>query len=275
MFIITPSNFVLVGVIEMDTRTLFTKEDFINGNFIRELPSTFKEGKSRRKRTRWGLFKCLHCGKEFKSNLFNAKKTQVKYCSKHCVMEATRSDVKGGNEKHPLYSRWLSMKQRCLNPSSDNYKNYGGRGINIEPFLLNFGNYVQYVTSLPNYPDKLTPDIQLDRINNDLGYQRGNLRWATRSLQIMNTRKKSSAKYSKYIGISYSSYHNRWVIHIHYQGRNVYPRTFKTEMEAVLARDRYIIEKNLPHKLNILERATTISEESTLKRVEAPSIQNG
>ena len=242
----------------MKKEVVFTSEDFPNGNFIEELPSTYKQGKTRIQRTRWGQFRCLHCGSLFKSNLFSAKKIQVKYCSKQCVMAATRTDVEGGNDGHPLYSRWLSMRQRCLNKTNSNYKGYGGRGIGIEDYLLNFGNYVDYVTSLPNYPDELTPDIQLDRIDNDQGYKRGNLRWVDRSVQITNTRKKSNSHYSKYIGISYSKIHQRWVGSIYFKGKCLWSRTFNTEEEAALARDQYILDNNLIHKLNILERATTI-----------------
>lgn len=242
----------------MSEKVVFTQKDFSNGNFIKELPSTYKQGKTRIQRTRWGLFRCLHCGQLFESNLFAAKKIQVKYCSKQCVMAATRSQVDGGNEKHPLYSRWLSMRQRCLNPSSSNYKNYGARGIKIEDFLLDFGNYVHYVESLPNYPSQLSEDWQLDRIDNDKGYERGNLRWTNRSIQITNTRKKTNSYHSNYVGITYSTIHKKWVARINFKGKVLYARTFDTEYEAVIARDKFIIENNLTHTLNILERATTI-----------------
>ena len=49
-----------------------------------------------------------------------------------------------GNELHPLYSRWLSMTQRCTNPNNVNYKNYGAKGISIAEDLKSFEDYCAY-----------------------------------------------------------------------------------------------------------------------------------
>ena len=34
-------------------------------------------------------------------------------------------------ERTIMRNRWRSMKQRCYNPSNDNYKYYGGKGIKV------------------------------------------------------------------------------------------------------------------------------------------------
>jgi len=40
---------------------------------------------------------------------------------------------------HPLYSVWHGMKCRCYTPSSNGYKNYGGRGVKMcEEWRVNF-----------------------------------------------------------------------------------------------------------------------------------------
>lgn len=255
----------------MKNKITFTKADFKNNNFIKELPSTFVQKKRRVVKTRWGLFGCLHCGSTFKVNLYSAYKRQVKYCCHHCALEATRSTVEGGNENHVLYSRWLSMRQRCLNPSSPNYSKYGARGITIEDYLLNFKNYVLYVSSLEGYNENLQRTLQLDRIDNFKGYERGNLRWVNQSVNVANTRKRTDSKYSKYKGITFSKIHNKFVARIHLQGKTLFSKTFDNELDAVKARDIFIIENNLPHTLNLLERATTIPNGSTPKQVEMPS----
>jgi hypothetical protein len=36
-----------------------------------------------------------------------------------------------GYSKHPLYSVWQSMKQRCHNSKAANYRFYGARGISV------------------------------------------------------------------------------------------------------------------------------------------------
>ena len=34
-------------------------------------------------------------------------------------------------DNQKLYKVWCGIKQRCFNPNSNRYKNYGGRGISI------------------------------------------------------------------------------------------------------------------------------------------------
>lgn len=258
----------------MENKLTFTKDDFVNQNFYKELPPTVEQKRHRTVKTRWGLFRCLNCGTFFKVNLYSAYKHQTRFCSHKCS-STTHQDVEGGNEEHQLYSRWLSMKQRCYNPTNTNYQNYGARGIKVEEYLLNFGNYVKYVSSLDGYDEDLPRWIQLDRIDNSKGYERGNLRWVNQSTNLANTRKRSNSKYSTFKGITYSSNHKKYVARVSFKGRLLTSRTFDTELEAVKYRDQFILDNNLPHTLNLTERATTISKESTSKRMEVPSTQNG
>ena len=53
--------------------------------------------------------------------------------------------------KHPLYWRWQGMLGRCYNPKFDNYKSYGAKGVTVSEELLNFKDYVEIVSKLPNY----------------------------------------------------------------------------------------------------------------------------
>ena len=39
--------------------------------------------------------------------------------------------TKHGSSRHPLYSVWSSIIQRCTNPNADNYNRFGGKGITI------------------------------------------------------------------------------------------------------------------------------------------------
>lgn len=258
----------------MENKITFTKDDFVNQNFFKELPPTIVQKKHRIEKTRWGLFRCLNCGTFFKVNLYSAYKHQTRYCCHKCSATC-HHDVEGGNEEHQLYSRWLSMRQRCFNPTSTSYKRYGARGITVEPYLLDFGNYVQYVSSLGGYQENLPRDIQLDRIDNSKGYERGNLRWVDQSTNVANTRKRSDGMYSEYKGITYSTIHHKYIARVHFKGKTLTSRTFNTELEAVKYRDQFIIENNLPHTLNLIERATTIPQGSTSKQMEVPSTQIG
>lgn len=84
-----------------------------------------------------------------------------------------------------LASRWRCLRQRCYNPKHPNYPVYGGRGIIVsDEFRDDVVAFVDYIRSLPGFSLKLT----LDRIDPDRGYERGNLRWATRKQQSRNLR---------------------------------------------------------------------------------------
>lgn len=150
-----------------------------------------------------------------------------------------------GNELHPVYSRWLSMNQRCNNPSSTNYRNYGAKGIKICPTLTSFTDYRDYITTLPNYDPQ---NLQIDRIDPHKGYERGNLRWADQSVQIAN-QTNSGKGCNKFTGVNWSKTHNKWVARITFKGKTLLSSTHLTECEALEARNDYIRNNDLPHQI--------------------------
>lgn len=83
---------------------------------------------------------------------------------------------------HPLHVCWTSMRARCLRPNHKSYKNYGGRGILIDPM------WDQFWTFLFDMGPKPTPQHSLDRINNDGNYEPSNCRWATSEQQHASQR---------------------------------------------------------------------------------------
>ena len=137
------------------------------------------------------------------------------------------------------------MIRRCTNPNNKDYKDYGGRGITVCEEWLDVIDFVAWC-------EATHPNIEgysLDRIDNDNGYSPENCRWANRLVQNINQRMKSTNT-SGYNGIIWNKKNSNWGAVIGIATKNVYIGSFLTKEEAALARDNYIIENKLPHKLS-------------------------
>lgn len=132
----------------------------------------------------WGrvfICRCV-CGKEVTVKFSNLTSGNSKSCG------CRRGESHGeGNHRHghmtTEYKIWCRMKDRCLNPKDAAYENYGGRGIAVcERWRLSFTAFLADVGRRPS------KKYSLDRIDNDKGYEPGNVRWATRQEQAKNSR---------------------------------------------------------------------------------------
>ena len=94
-----------------------------------------------------------------------------------------------GKSNTRLYTVWQGIKSRCYYESDINYKYYGARGIKMsENFLKDFIAFEKELGPEPDTKSRWT----VERINVELGYVEGNIRWATYSEQNRNKRKFSN-----------------------------------------------------------------------------------
>lgn len=95
---------------------------------------------------------------------------------------------KFGQKKHglsyaPEYRAWQQMRLRCTDPKHHAWPSYGGRGITVcQRWLDSVADFIADMGPKPS------PKHELDRIDNDRGYEPSNCRWATRKENDRNRR---------------------------------------------------------------------------------------
>jgi len=132
--------------------------------------------------------KC-NCGVEKKIIGISLKSGNTKTCG-HWKAEFLKKRATHGKYGTRLYRVWGQMIQRCTNPNSKAFPNYGGRGITVCEKWKDFSVFESDMAS--SWKDGLT----LDRVDNYEGYSKENCRWATPSEQIRNRRPRSEWKKS-------------------------------------------------------------------------------
>lgn len=143
-----------------------------------------------------------------------------------------------GLSKTRQYTQWAAMKQRCYNKKDKWYPHYGGRGIRVCP------NWKKSFEAFLRDMGKCPAGLQLDRINNNKGYNKHNCRWATPRQQSNNSRTavklrfsgecRSLTGWSRHLGIPYttiaSRYFKQWPVDkILKRGRAKHPEGYNAK----------------------------------------------
>lgn len=104
-----------------------------------------------------------------------------------CFMRerASEANIEHGHtvnkRRTPTHRTWTKMLERCQNPNSIRYYDYGGRGITVCDRWQKFENFLADMGERPK-------GASIERVENDKGYYKGNCRWATRKEQCNNRR---------------------------------------------------------------------------------------
>lgn len=143
------------------------------------------------KTCKW-LCRCS-CGTKKSIYLYHLLKGSVVSCGCHSRDQATKHGHAKGGKWSPEYFSWMGMRQRCLNPNTKGYENYGGRGITVCAHWRD--SFEQFLADMGPRPKGKT----LDRRDNDKGYwcplccqPIGNCHWATWREQLLNRRNREA-----------------------------------------------------------------------------------
>jgi hypothetical protein len=137
---------------------------------------------------------------------------------------------------HPNYVAWNSMKSR-LKPDAKCFKNYAGRGIDMDPRWVHFANFCSDMGIRPGL------EFTLDRKDNDRGYWPDNCRWATRTEQCLNRRTFVNSK-SGSTGVIQKNSGRFYVKYTVSHHTVQLPGTFATVLEAEEARKELVSRLN-------------------------------
>lgn len=193
----------------------------------------FKNGKNRR------MAKCsCDCGETCAKNLYNVLYGTTTSCG--CKKRGTR---KHGLSEHTLYKVWVSMKDRCYNPSNASYHRYGKRGIKLcKEWRHNPEAFIEW--SINNGWKK---GLTIERRNNDGDYDPNNCSFIPKSEQTKN--------FCRNVFIEY----NGEVKHM-----SEWARVFKTDAASI----RYRWDKGLP-----LEGVQKLREKTVKMRIPVSKVQ--
>ncbi len=182
---------------------------------------------------------CEACGQEYATYPCQVKAGR-KYCSRRCQSSRIGDVIRTHGESHSsLYSSWRGMKSRCANQASPAYQYYGGRGICVcDQWIKSYEAFRDW--SLSNGYE---PSLEIDRVDTNGNYEPSNCRWATRTQQMRNTRKRVNAKTSKYKGVSWCANAQKWRLQVCGDGNTSHRGLFLTELDAAKAYDRIAREE--------------------------------
>lgn len=178
------------------------------------------------------VIQCKRCGIGIKAYPCDVRTGRKKYCSRHCL--AKMASLKHGMSRSRLYVIWSDMKSRCINRSNAGFEYYGDKGISVCQQWANSFECFRDWANENGYQDGL----EIDRINLEGDYCPSNCRWATRSQQMCNQRKRRDAKTSIYKGVSWCANVSKWRTQLHQFGKTIHIGLFRSEIEAAVAYDK-------------------------------------
>ena len=167
--------------------------------------TVLERAKNRKKTTMW---KCMcECGELTVVSSGNLRRGTTKSCGCLARKKSSERATKHGAGYEPWYGQWKAMIRRVTNPKDVAYEHYAlVKNLTIDDDFV--ANPWAFYEEIGEFPGK---GYTIDRIDNEKGYIKGNLRWVT---QAENNTNKSLYKNNKsgISGILWDKKRKQWKV---------------------------------------------------------------
>lgn len=158
----------------------------------------------------------------------------TKSCGCYMIESSIKNNTTHGKTGTKVYKTWVSIKERCYNEHHQYYNLYGGRGIKVSDEWLN--SFEKFYKEMGEPP---TTKHQIDRIDTNGNYEKGNCRWVTSKQNSQNRRKRTGCS-SIYKGVYFD--YNKWVSNITLDGEQIILGFYDNEIDAALEYNKNAIK---------------------------------
>lgn len=142
---------------------------------------------------------------------------------------------RNGLSSTKLFHVWYQMMARCHNPDCKSFCYYGERNIVVTIEWHDFEMFREWAIT-----NGYQGGLEIDRINTNGNYEPTNCRWVTRQVNQRNKRGWVNTKStSKYVGVCFEKFTNRWKASGKLNGKVVNLGRFDSEDDAAKARDAF------------------------------------
>lgn len=185
------------------------------------------------RKIRWRC-KC-DCGNMTEVRTYYLIRGKVRSCG--CIQrdKAANRARKHGFCGTRVYNIWCGIIRRCENQNYQGYKNYGGRGIKVCEEWHDPKVFCEWAIA-----NGYSEDLTIDRIDVNGDYSPNNCRWADRTTQNRNQRRRKDR--ADYTGVRKAN--QKYAARIGVNGKSVYLGVFETAEEASEAYQRAKTERD-------------------------------